>query len=153
LVNVIAPIYANKQGLFLQTIYFPVLEYGKQRGNLALDALVESPEYQPAGGGRKVTDLDMSTTYDPSGHYLFVNVLNRSAERDLTATVQNVTGHVEAPAEVWQMDNADLKATRSFGNDQKVSPTTKQETLSVNGNSFAYRFPRHSLTILKVRVQ
>ncbi len=153
LVNVIAPIFANKQGIFLQTIYFPVLEYGKQRGNVALDALVDSPDYQPSGGGRKTAYLDVSTTYDPNGHYLFVNVLNRSAERNLTTVIQNTTGQVGAQAEVWQLDQADLKTTNAFGNDKKVRPTVKTETLSISGNGFAYRFPKHSLTILKVRVQ
>ena len=33
LVNVIAPIFTNKEGLFLQPIYFPIAEYAKQRGN------------------------------------------------------------------------------------------------------------------------
>ena len=47
LVNVIAPIFTNKEGLYLQTIYFPLAEYAKQRGQLALDALVESPQYKP----------------------------------------------------------------------------------------------------------
>ena len=32
LVNVIAPIFTNRQGLYLQTIYFPLAEYAKQRG-------------------------------------------------------------------------------------------------------------------------
>ena len=40
LVNVIAPMFTNKQGMFLQTIYWPILEYGRQRNNLAIDALV-----------------------------------------------------------------------------------------------------------------
>lgn len=153
LVNVIAPIYANKQGVFLQTIYFPVLEYGKQRGNVALDALVESPEYQPAGGGRKTTYLDVSTTYDQAGHFLFVNVLNRSAERDLTASIQNTTGRLSSQAQVWQMSQAELKATNGFADDKKVHPTVRTETLSVSGNSFAYKFPEHSLTILKIKVE
>ena len=45
LVNVIAPIMTNKQGLFLQPIYFPIVEYGKQRGNMALQTWVSSPTY------------------------------------------------------------------------------------------------------------
>ena len=47
LVNVIAPMFTNKQGLYLQTIYFPIAEYAKQRGNQSLDVLVESPQYKP----------------------------------------------------------------------------------------------------------
>src|SRR5207247_2009801 len=46
MVNVIAPIMTNKQGLFLQPTYFPILEYGKQRGNTSLDVWVSAPTYQ-----------------------------------------------------------------------------------------------------------
>ena|SRR5437763_1063131 len=46
MVNVIAPIMTNKQGLFLQPIYFPIVEYGKQRGNTSLDLFVSAPTYQ-----------------------------------------------------------------------------------------------------------
>jgi alpha-N-arabinofuranosidase len=45
MVNVIAPIMTNKDGLFLQPIYFPIAEYGKQRGNVALEASVSAPKY------------------------------------------------------------------------------------------------------------
>src|SRR5664280_1613297 len=38
MVNVIAPIMTNKQGLYLQPTYFPIVEYGKQRGNMAVSA-------------------------------------------------------------------------------------------------------------------
>ena len=57
MVNVIAPIMTNEKGLFLQTIYFPIVEYGRQRGNTSLDVWVSSPTYkmenrpQPATAG------------------------------------------------------------------------------------------------------
>src|SRR5439155_1312139 len=59
LVNVIAPIFTNKDGLFLQTIYFPIVEYAKQRGRRALDVLVDSPQYKP-DDGRPLGYLDVS---------------------------------------------------------------------------------------------
>ena len=46
LVNVIAPIFTNKEGLYLQTIYFPLVEYAKQRGNTSLDVQVTQPDLQ-----------------------------------------------------------------------------------------------------------
>ena len=78
MVNVIAPIFTNKQGMYLQTIYFPLAEYAKQRGNIAVDSLVKAPEYQPSGGGRKVGYLDVSSTFDPKTRTVFLNVLNRN---------------------------------------------------------------------------
>jgi len=37
MVNVIAPIMTNEEGYFLQPTYFPLVEFGKQRGNTSLD--------------------------------------------------------------------------------------------------------------------
>ena len=64
LVNVIAPMFTNTDGLYLQTIYFPMAEYAKQRGLQALDVRVDSPQYKP-DQGRPLGYLDVSATYDP----------------------------------------------------------------------------------------
>jgi alpha-N-arabinofuranosidase len=151
LVNVIAPIFTNKQGLYLQTIYFPLVEYGNQRSNLSVNTLVKSPEYQPNGGGRPTGYLDVSTTYDAKSHLIYLNVLNRSADKAITTSIENVEGKVSPQAELWQMDNPDLKAVNTFGNDHKVRPTTKGVTLQLAHNTFSYAFPKHSLTILKLK--
>jgi len=152
LVNVIAPIFTNKQGLFLQPIYFPIAEYGKQKGNLALDVLVESPRYK-AGGRGELNYLDVSSTWDPKRRALYVNVLNRSATRDILTRIENVEGRLAPAADIWQMYHEDLKATHIFGDDRRVRPRTWQETLKLERNGFSYRFPKHSLTILKLSVE
>ena len=151
LVNVIAPIFTNKQGLYLQTIYFPLVEYGKQRSNLSVDTLVKTPEYQPNGGGRTTGYLDVSTTYDPKGHLIYVNVLNRSANKDITASIENVEGKLSAQAELWQMDNPDLKAVNTFGDDHKVRPITKAITLPLSHNDFQLHIPETLADHLKTQ--
>lgn len=109
LVNVIAPIFTNKDGMFLQTIYFPLAEYAKQRGNTAIDTLVDSPQYKPAGG-RAVGYLDVSTTFDPKARTLFVNVLNRSAKMDIPTQISNIEGKLAGSAEVWELNHPDFKS-------------------------------------------
>lgn len=151
LVNVIAPIVTNKDGLFLQTIYWPLLEYGKQRRNLALDVLVRSPAYKYEG--RDIGYLDVSATYDPRGGRVFLNVLNRSRDRAIEARIDNVEGRVSPEIKVWQLYNADLKATHTFGDDRKVRPQTRTQTVGGEGSGFRYLFPEHSLTILELRLE
>src|SRR5207244_4751712 len=73
MVNVIAPIMTNDKGLFLQPIYFPIVEYGKQRGNAALDVWVSSPTYKIAQRPQEATYLDVSAAYDARGRERFVN--------------------------------------------------------------------------------
>ena len=51
------------------------------------------------------------------------------------------------------MNHADLKATHTFGDDTRLRPTTSQMSPSFEDNTFAYTFPAHSLTLLRVQVR
>jgi alpha-N-arabinofuranosidase len=150
MVNVIAPIMTNDTGVFLQPIYFPIVEFGKQRGNTSLDAWVSSPTYKVPGRPQDVPYLDVSSTYDPAQKLIYVNVLNRSKERDITATLETAV-RVDPSAAVWQMNHADLKATHTFGNDRTVRPATSTATLQWNQGAASYTFPAHSLTIVRLK--
>lgn len=54
---------------------------------------------------------------------------------------------------VWEMNQNDLKATHTFGDDKKVRPVVRTASVSLTGNGFSYTFPKHSLTILKLMVE
>jgi alpha-L-arabinofuranosidase len=151
-VNVIAPIFTNETGLFLQPIYFPIAEYAKQGGNLALSAHTVAPTYKGSRG--PLSYLDTSVTYNKGSNTLYLNVLNRSESTDISTRIDNVEGKINPSVEIWQMNHSDLKTTHTFGQDQKVRPVTRNVTLPVsgNGNSLTYTFPKHSLTILKIRI-
>ena len=151
LVNVIAPMFTNKTGMFLQPIFFPLAEYAKQAGNNSVDALVTSPTYKLAENRPPIGYLDVSVTHDTKKNLLFVNVLNRSEKQDIAARIDNVTGTLNATADVWEMNHPDLKATHTFGADKKVRPVTR--TAAVTGNTLQYTFPKHSLTILRFGVR
>jgi alpha-N-arabinofuranosidase len=151
LVNVIAPIFTNKQGLFLQTIYFPLAEYGKQRNNASLDVQVTSPTYR-IGNRAPLNYLDVSSTYNAASHTVYLNVLNRSEKNDISARIDNVAGQIAGQIAVWEMNNSDLKAVNDFGS-EKVKPATRNVTLSLANNGFTYAFPKHSLTILQLKLQ
>ena len=150
LVNVIAPIFTNKNGMFLQTIYFPIAEYGKQRDQTSLDLLTVSPAYEYEG--RRVGYIDASATYNPGTNQIRLNVLNRSKDQDIAVQIDSVKGSVSSKAELWQMTNQDLKAGNTFGS-EKVRPATSTAQLAVAGSGFKYTFPKHSLTILTLYVQ
>jgi alpha-N-arabinofuranosidase len=152
LVNVIAPIVTNKEGLFLQPIYFPLVEFSRQRDNTALDVWVSAPAYRIQNRPQEVKYLDVSATYNPRTRTMFVNVLNRSKDKDLATRVESQTGPVSGNLEVWELNHPDLKATHTFGDDTRVRPVTRQVRVAVQDDGFTYTFPAHSLTILKIKV-
>jgi alpha-N-arabinofuranosidase len=152
MVNVIAPIMTSKQGLFLQPTYFPLVEFGKQRGNAALDVWVDAPTYR-VGNRPPLAYLDVSASYNPRTRELFLNVLNRSKDRDLPAQIVNQEGVPTSEAIVWELNHPDLKGTHTFGDDRKIRPTTRTVGLAPANGAFSYTFPAHSLSIIRLKVQ
>jgi alpha-L-arabinofuranosidase len=152
MVNVIAPMMTSKDGLFLQTTFFPIAEYGKQRGNTALDVWTTSPTYR-VQNRPPLGYLDVSATYNASTRELFLNVLNRSKDRELTTRIDNQEGQLTADAAVWELNHPDLKATHTFGDDKKIRPVTKPITLALSNGGFTHTFPAHSLTIMRMKLR
>ncbi len=153
MVNVIAPIMTNPEGYFLQPTYFPLVEYGKQRGNSSLDVFVDSPTYTAGNRGAPLGYLDVSASYDPDTRQVCVNVLNRSGTRDIATRVESQSGAPSGAVEVWELNHPDLKATHTFGDDRKVRPVTRTVRVEVANGGFVYTFPAHSLTILRFEVR
>jgi alpha-N-arabinofuranosidase len=150
----------NDKGLYLQTTYFPLVEYGKQRGNVAIDPFVSAPTYRLAAqGGRggpagpEIPYLDVSASYNPKTRQVFLNVLNRSKDKAIETTIQNQEGTLGAEMAVWEMNHPDLKATHTFGDDQKVRPVRRTAAVTLQPGGFTYTFPAHSLTILQLTLQ
>ncbi len=152
MVNVIAPITTNKQGLFLQPIYFPLVEFTKQKGNQSLDVFVSAPTYK-VGNRPALKYLDVSTTYNAAEKTIYVNVLNRSKDKDISTRIDNQEGSLQSGVDVWEMNHPDLKATHTFGDDKKVRPVTRSITPQLTNNGFNYTFPAHSLTILRLKLK
>ena len=153
MVNVIAPIVTNERGLLLQSIYFPIVEFGRQRGRTSLDVWVSAPRYRVPNRPQELPYLDVSATYDPAAREVDVNVLNRSRDRDLTTTIESASGPWESSAGIWQMNDRDLKATNTFADPQRVRPTVSSVTLEGAPAALRYTFPAHSLTILKMKLR
>jgi len=149
MVNVIAPIMANKQGLFLQPTFFPLAEYGKQRGNTALDVWVSGPTYK-IGSRAPLGYLDVSASYNARERVIYLNVLNRSKSADIASRIESQEGQIHGDVGVWEMNHPDLKATHTFGDDKKVHPATRTVSAALKDNAFSYTFPAHSLTILRI---
>src|SRR5260370_28732617 len=90
LVNVIAPIFTNREGLFLQSIYHPMKLYAEHAQEFTLDVSVDSDTHdlredkdkEVASWPHRIADLgpfkllDVTATCDMNGHELMVAVVN-----------------------------------------------------------------------------
>jgi alpha-N-arabinofuranosidase len=121
LINVIAPIMTDPNGLFRQTIYYPyswALQFAK---GAVLNLLVESSTYEVKDLGQ-VSHVDVAGTYDQSAGKVSLFVLNRDLS---SAHPVEILWEDAAPSRVLSaalLTGDDLKASNSFASPQRVKP-------------------------------
>ena len=146
LVNVIAPIFTNEKGLFLQTIYYPLQLFANNTKGRALNLFVESPKYESKRFG-PVPYLDTSAGYDNGA--LVLNVVNRHRDQAIEVEFETQDKQFAGPIAVAEVNGPDIKAENDFGV-TKVQTVTRSTT--ADGRKLRYRFPPHSYTMLKAKL-
>jgi alpha-N-arabinofuranosidase len=147
LVNVIAPIMTNANGLFRQTIFHPynwALQYARGR---VLNLLIESPTYSvPAMNA--VGYIDAAATVNPEDGKTALFVLNR----DLTNARQVEVVWEDAPktrvATSQVLTGNDLKAVNGFDAPERVKPQPFDRPTTTNGRT-RFEVPARSYTVIQ----
>ncbi|MGI9069783.1 MAG: alpha-N-arabinofuranosidase [Bryobacteraceae bacterium] len=147
LVNVIAPIFTNKEGLFLQTIYYPLQLFATNCHGNALDLLVESPTYTSKKVG-EVPYFDVSAAYDSNGS-IVLNVTNRDRDHPLDAVFELQNKRFNGEFQTFEVNGPDIKAENNFNS---TLVKTTQKSVAANDTTLKYTFPAHSFTMLKGRL-
>lgn len=161
LVNVIAPIMTNEDGILQQTIYYPyawALKYGRGK---ALSLVLDGPGYEvdklgapieaggvPIPGFGKVNYLDVVATLDENAKTANFLVLNRDLQNEQELEID---WHDLTPASVKTFATVtgnDLKALNTFADPKKVVPQTVEAPKV--GRKMSVKFPARSYSVLSV---
>jgi len=82
LVNVIAPILTSSDGMFRQTIYYPLLAAAMMRGEIALQTHLECDTFpSPHTLSGSTPYLDVCTTLSAARHKLYISVVNFNKDK------------------------------------------------------------------------
>jgi alpha-N-arabinofuranosidase len=158
IVNVIAPLMTNENGILRQSTFYPydmALKYARGR---VLDLQVESETYPiRAADGRssyardgQVPFVDVVGTYDKSAGRIAVFVLNRDLvnERELALNFDDVTPSSVVTAET--ITGSDLKAFNTFEEPNKVI-ATKLDGVKA-GAKMTLKLPPRSYSVVQLAV-
>jgi len=145
LINVIAPIMTNENGLFRQTIYYPYLWALQNARGKVLNVLVESPTYDVKGLDA-VPYLDAVATNDNGKTSLFV--LNRDLAKSHAV---ELVWEDQGPGQVVTaqvLTGSDLKAVNGFDAPERVKPQAFDKPTTSNGRS-RFELPPRSYTMIQ----
>ena len=147
LVNVIAPIMTNADGLFQQTIYYPYswgLQYAR---GAVLDVSVESSTYEVEGLDQ-VAYIDVAGSLNRDDGKLSLFVLNRDL---LKSHDIEVVWEDTAPKRVIAgslLTGNDLKASNSFAAPKRVAPQSFTVPAASGGRT-RFEVPARSYTVIQ----
>ncbi|HLK62114.1 MAG TPA: alpha-L-arabinofuranosidase C-terminal domain-containing protein [Bryobacteraceae bacterium] len=146
LVNVIAPIFTNENGLFLQTIYYPLQLFATHSKGKALDVFHEGPKYKCVRFD-DVPYLNASAAYDAGS--LVLNVVNRHPDQAIETEIEAQDKQFSGSVSVTEVNGPDIKAENDFG---KTAVKAAEKSVQSDGHKIRYSFPAHSYTMLKVKL-
>jgi alpha-N-arabinofuranosidase len=147
MVNVLGPIFTSDQGMFLQTIYFPMKLYRRECGSQALACKVESPAFSSTSF-HHVPYLDVSATLDVNRKQLAVAVVNRHRSEPMGTSLSIGRAKVGSKATLFEINGATPETENAFSEPDNVRITQKE--INGVGDKFDYVFPAHSVTLLKL---
>ncbi|MBO0321529.1 hypothetical protein J0X14_04400 [Muricauda sp. CAU 1633] len=155
LVNVIGPMFTNEEGMFKQTIYYPLQLFSQNMHGTALDLFVDCGTYDTEefniGLGEQMTQqsnvpyLDVSAAIN--GDEIILAVVNRHLTESISTDIVLQEGAFNGNVEVVEVNGPNVKAQNTFGNEIIKSKNVKNSKISKS--SFTYNFPAHSFTMIK----
>ncbi len=147
LVNVIAPIMTNADGLYRQTIYYPyswALQFAR---GAALNLLVESPTYDVEGLDQ-VGYVDVAGSLNHEDGKMSLFILNRDLKNPREI---EIVWEDSAPANVLSgsvLTGNDLKASNSFSAPNQVGPKAFNAPMASGGRT-KFEVPARSYVVLQ----
>ncbi|MBD0294681.1 MAG: alpha-N-arabinofuranosidase, partial [Flavisolibacter sp.] len=147
LVNVIAPVFTNENGMFKQTIYYPLQLFTNNVSGTALDVFVDCKKYNTdkffLGLGETTTQqsnvpyLDVSATYKDGEVTLCV--VNRNKDEAITTDILSQSGPFSGTFVVREVNGPDIKSGNDFG--KETVRTVDKPSINASGNKITYTFP------------
>jgi alpha-N-arabinofuranosidase len=146
LVNVIAPIMTNENGLLRQTTFYPyswALEFAR---GATLDLLVESPVYDASRLG-EVAYVDVAGTIQSETGKVTLFLLNRDLVKPRQVEIV-WEGSSPRAGDTFVLTGSDLKASNTFEAPTRVTPQKGEPPSSAGGHP-SLELPPRSYTVVQ----
>ena len=147
LINVQGIVEVSQTSVKLTPEYFACLLYRHHTGSSVLATSTQSPRLV---FDARLPSLDSLATLSVDGRTLYLAVINRSEDQDLSAAIRIEGWKLasDSPLRVFELNGKGKVAANPFGSSENVN--IREKSLCIERLPFPYRFPAHSVTILEV---
>jgi len=149
IVNVIAPMITTKDGIYYQTIFYPLALFANNCHGTALQVFTDCGTFS-TDKYKDVPYLDVSAAFDQDKKQLIVNVVNRNKDQAVTTDLLSQYGNFTGKAIIHEVNSKDIKDMNDINN-QRVKTVTRE--IAVSGTKITCSFPAHSFTQMIIQMQ
>jgi alpha-N-arabinofuranosidase len=145
LVNLLGPMMTTKDGIWYQTIFFPLELFANHCFGISLSPTVLSPTFR--ANGLEHPDLDVSASYDPSKKVMVINVVNRCKDKAITTCIIDQS-NIWSRSAIASTVNGDSPKSMNSLDRQEVKVV--EQSLKIKGHELIYHFEPHSFTQVRI---
>lgn len=149
LVNVIAPIFTREDGLFLQTIYWPLVAAARYSGPLLIRSDVEVDGF---GSSRvlagSVPYVDALATLDPDARKLYLSIVNQHRQDAAEVRILLRDARIGGPIQAHVVTGDRPDRTNSFEDPEAVRLTTR--AVPAPSAEFVWEAPPLSASVIEI---
>jgi alpha-N-arabinofuranosidase len=138
-----------KKGSFKSPLFYTFKLFSNNcRGN-SIDTYVECDTFNTEKY-KGIPFLDVTSVYSKETKTVFINVVNRHKDKNISADIINNSGKFSGKAEVNLLTCSSLDEPFTFDKQEEYKTVTKE--IKAEGNKISYSFPAHSFTQIKVKI-
>jgi alpha-N-arabinofuranosidase len=145
IVNVLAPINTRRDGMVLQTIFYPFELYSNWAGAQVVDSFFSGDTFS-GGDHTGLPLLDTVATVSADGRQLVIFVVNRSENKTAETTLSLAQGQFTGAIQAHVVNGSGIKSRNTFDDPRQVVAHLGQ--ISAEGSATIVTFEPHSITVL-----
>jgi len=137
----------REKGTFKTPLFYTFKLFSNNCRGTSVDTYVECDTFN-TDQYKGIPYLDVTSVFNKAKNTVFINVVNRSKDKAITADIINDSGAFTGKAEATVVDNNSLTDPFAFDKQDQYAPVTEQA--KIEGNKITYSFPAHSFTQIAV---
>ncbi len=138
-----------KNGTFKSPLFYTFKLFSNNcRGN-SVDTYVDCDTFNTEKY-KGIPYLDVTTVHAKDSNIVYINVVNRSHDKAITANITSTQGSFTGKAAASIVNSDDLNAAFTFDKQSQYAPVIKD--VKVSDNKLSFTFPPHSFTQIKVGI-
>ncbi len=148
-INVVGMLLVTPEHVVRETVYWALTMQRHHSGSTAVDTYVDCDGYSTVFEGRPldVPCLDVSATLDADAMRLFVSIVNRHRDEEVTVKLRLRDAAVAGPAVLHRLWHEDALKRNTIDEPNAITP--QESDLDASGSDIELALPAHSYSIFE----